>query len=280
MKDKFLAHKYKGNENNLMSETANLKNKFEDIIDLSLGDPDIITDKSIIQTAFKDTKKGYTRYSDPTGDKELIEQIINFYKKDRNIGFKENEIMVVVGACHGMYLALQSIINPGEEVIVHSPYFTPYKEQIEMVGGKFIEFETLEEDEFNINPKKLEKLINSKTKAIVLNSPNNPTGAFFSKELLKEIAKIAIENDLVIISDEVYDGFTYYEDFCSIASLDGMNERTITLGSFSKDFCMTGWRIGYVAAPDYIINTMKNINEGICFLLLHFSKSCYICFEK
>ncbi|MBD5642622.1 pyridoxal phosphate-dependent aminotransferase [Clostridium botulinum] len=265
MKNKFLAHKYKENENNLMSETANLKNKFEDIIDLSLGDPDIITDKSIIKTAFKDTKKGHTRYSDPTGDKELIEKIINFYKKDRNINFKENQIMAVVGACHGMYLALQSIINPGEEVIVHSPYFTPYKEQIEMVGGKFIEFETLEEDEFNINPKKLEKLINSKTKAIVLNSPNNPTGAFFPKELLKEIAKIAIENDLVIISDEVYDGFTYYEDFCSIAFLDGMKERTITLGSFSKDFCMTGWRIGYVAAPDYIINTMKNINEGICF---------------
>lgn len=265
MENKFLSHKYKDNKENLMSGVANLKNKFKDIIDLSLGDPDIITDESIIRAAFEDTKRGYTRYSNPTGDIELIDAITDFYKKNRNISFNQNEIMAVVGACHGIYLALQAILNDGEEVIVHSPYFTPYKQQIDMAKGKFVELETLEQDGFTINLKKLEALINTRTKAIILNSPNNPTGAFFPKELLEEIAKIAIKNDLVVISDEVYDDFTYEDEFCSIASLPGMKERTITLGSFSKDFCMTGWRIGYVAAPDYIINTMKNINEGICF---------------
>ncbi|WP_251862385.1 pyridoxal phosphate-dependent aminotransferase [Clostridium sp. Marseille-Q2269] len=265
MENKFLSHKYKDNKENLMSGAANLKNKFKDIIDLSLGDPDIITDESIIKAAFEDTQNGYTRYSNPTGDIELIDAITDFYKKNRNISFNQNEIMAVVGACHGIYLTLQAILNDGEEVIVHSPYFTPYKQQIDMAKGKFVELETLEQDGFTINPKNLEELINTRTKAIILNSPNNPTGAFFSKELLEEIAKIAIKNDLVVISDEVYDDFTYEDEFCSIASLPGMKEKTITLGSFSKDFCMTGWRIGYVAAPDYIINTMKNINEGICF---------------
>lgn len=265
MKKNFLAEKYLKSGSNPMSETAELTKKFDDIIDLSLGDPDIITDENIIESSFNDAKKGYTRYAEPTGDPELIKEITDFYNCSYNVNYNKNEVMVVVGACHGMFLALQSIIDNGDEVIVHSPYFTPYKDQIEMAGGKFVELKTCEEEQFNINIDELQKLINNKTKAIILNSPNNPTGAFFNKELINEIAQVAINNNLVVISDDVYDGFTYEGEFYPISSVYGMKERTITLGSFSKDFCMTGWRIGYVLAPDYIINTMKNINEGICF---------------
>lgn len=265
MRDNYLARKYLKDTNNPMSETANLIYKFHDIIDLSLGDPDIITDMGIIESAFNDTKNGYTRYAEPTGDPELIKEIINFYSCSYKVNYNADEVMIVVGACHGMYLTLQSIIDEGDEVIVHSPYFTPYKDQVEMAGGKFVELKTCEEEQFNINTEELQKLINKKTKAIILNSPNNPTGACFNKELINEIAKIAIANDLIVISDDVYDGFTYDDEFYPISSVEGMKHRTITLGSFSKDFCMTGWRIGYVIAPDYIINTMKNINEGICF---------------
>ncbi|MDF2880551.1 MAG: aspB [Clostridiaceae bacterium] len=265
MKNNFLAEKYLKNTSNPMSETAELTKKFNDIIDLSLGDPDIITDKEVIESAFNDAKNGYTRYAEPTGDPELIKEIISFYNDSYNVNVNKDEVMVVVGACHGMFLALQSIINAGDEVIVHSPYFTPYRDQIEMAGGKFVELKTCEEEQFNINIDELQKLINNKTKAIILNSPNNPTGAYFSKELINEIAQVAINNNLVVISDDVYDGFTYDDEFYPISSVEGMKQRTITLGSFSKDFCMTGWRIGYVIASDYIINTMKNINEGICF---------------
>lgn len=277
MKNNFLAEKYLKNESNPMSEAAKLTKKFNDIIDLSLGDPDIITDKHIIESAFNDAKNGYTRYAEPTGDPELIKEITDFYKYSYNVSYNKNEVMIVVGACHGMFLALQSIIDNGDEVIVHSPYFTPYKDQIEMAGGKFVELKTCEEEQFNINISELQKLINNKTKAIILNSPNNPTGACFSKELIKEIAKVAIDNNLVVISDDVYDGFTYEGEFYPISSVHGMKERTITLGSFSKDFCMTGWRIGYVLAPAYIINTMKNINEGICFSAPTISQRAAIC---
>ncbi len=173
--------------------------------------------------------------------------------------------MTVVGACHGMYLALEAVTDVEDEVIIHEPYFTPYKEQVDLVGCKPVMLKTLEEDDFNINIDRLKSVITKKTKAIILNSPNNPTGACFDRKLLEEISKVAIENDLIVISDEVYDAFTYEGEFCPIASIPGMKERTITIGSFSKGYAMTGWRIGHVIAPDFIVNCMKNINENICY---------------
>lgn len=264
MENKFLSKKYWNSSATAMAQAATLTNE-EELINLSLGDPDFITNSEIIEAAMNDAKLGHTKYTKTNGDPELIDEIIKHYKNKYSFNIDPSELMCSVGACHGMYLALQAIINDGDEVILPEPYFTPYKEQLALVNAKMITLKTYGDDGFSVNVDKLEALITNKTKAIILNSPNNPTGAFYDKELLEKISSIAIKYDLLILSDEVYDDFMYNDIFCPIASFNGMKERTITMGSFSKGFAMTGWRIGYVIAPSYIIDCMKNINEGICF---------------
>ncbi|MFL0267390.1 pyridoxal phosphate-dependent aminotransferase [Candidatus Clostridium radicumherbarum] len=264
MQRRFLAKKYLNYEPTPMSSNSSLLGD-KDIINLSIGDPDLITNKIIIEEAFKDAVKGHTKYTKPSGNPELKTEIIKFYKEEYKITVMESEIMVTVGACHAMYLALKAIIDEGDEVIVPEPYFTPYKDQIEQAQGKIVTLVTSEDEGFNININELEKLVNENTKAIIINSPNNPTGACYDRGTLEALAKLAIEKDLIIISDEVYDAFMFKEKFTPILSIDGMKERSILLGSFSKGYAMTGWRIGFAIAPDYIINCIVEINEGICF---------------
>ncbi|MCH4199834.1 MAG: pyridoxal phosphate-dependent aminotransferase [Clostridium tyrobutyricum] len=265
MEHRFISKRYWKDVTTIMDDDLVKNLKHDDTINLSIGVPDFITPKEIIDRAMKDAENGHTKYTAPIGDPELIEEIVKFYSSEYNFNFEKNEVMTVVGACHGMYLALEAVTDVEDEVIIHEPYFTPYKEQVDLVGCKPVMLKTLEEDDFNINIDRLKSVITKKTKAIILNSPNNPTGACFDRELLGEISKVAIENDLIVISDEVYDAFTYEGEFCPIASIPGMKERTITIGSFSKGYAMTGWRIGHVIAPDFIVNCMKNINENICY---------------
>lgn len=265
MKHRFLAKKYWKSATTAMAEAADTNKNDSSIINLSIGDLDLITNKVIIEQAFLDAKAGHTKYTNPLGDPELIDKLINFYNEDYKVNIKPSEIMMTVGACHGMYLALQAILDEEDEVIVPEPFFTPYSNQITLAKGKIVLLETKEEERFHINVNKLRELINERTKAIVLNFPNNPTGACLNRKELEEIASVIIENDLIVIADEVYDVFSYNEDFFPMMSIEGMKERTITLGSFSKGYAMTGWRIGYAVAPDFIINCIRDINEGICF---------------
>jgi aspartate/methionine/tyrosine aminotransferase len=264
MQMRFLAHKYLNDNSNPLSLVASLLGE-KDIINLSIGDPDVITDEIIIDGAFKDASEGHTKYTKPSGDPELIKEITRFYWEEYDIRVNEPEIMVTVGACHAMYIALKAIIDEGDEVIVPEPYFTPYKDQIEQVGGKLVTLTTIEEEGFNINIDALRSLVNEKTKAIIINSPNNPTGACYDKNTLEALGRLAVEKNIIIISDEVYDAFMFKEKYTTILSIDGMKERSILLGSFSKGYAMTGWRIGYAIAPDYVTKCMVQINEGICF---------------
>lgn len=265
MKHRFLSKKYWKSATTAMAEAADTNKNDSSIINLSIGDLDLITNEVIIEQAFLDAKAGHTKYTNPLGDPELIDKLINFYNEDYKVNIKPSEIMMTVGACHGMYLALQAILDDEDEVIVPEPFFTPYSNQITLAKGKIVLLETKEEEKFHINVNKLRELINERTKAIVLNFPNNPTGACLNRKELEEIASVIIENDLIVIADEVYDVFSYNEDFFPMMSIEGMKERTITLGSFSKGYAMTGWRIGYAVAPDFIINCIRDINEGICF---------------
>ena len=262
--NRFLAQKYLSDNSNPLSLVASLLGE-KDIINLSIGDPDFITNKIIIDRAFNDAAEGHTKYTRPSGDPELIREIVRFYEEEYDTLVNEAEIMVTVGACHAMYIALKACIDEGDEVIVPEPYFTPYKDQIEQVGGKIVTLKTSEEEGFCINLDALKNLINERTKAIIINSPNNPTGACYDKDTLEALAKVAIEKNLIIISDEVYDAFMFKEKYTSILSISGIKERVILLGSFSKAYAMTGWRIGFAIAPDYIIKCMVQINEGICF---------------
>lgn len=265
MKHRFLAKKYWNDISNPLGQASSFVDKYDDLINLSLGDPDYITDIKVIQAAFEDAKGGHTRYTDPLGQLELRQEIINYYNEEYKYKLEPQELMAVVGASHGMYLALQAILDDGDEVIIHEPCFTSYTQQIELAGGKVVRLETLEEEGFKVNIERLESLINNRTKAIIINTPNNPTGVCFTKETLEGIAKVAIENDLIIIADDIYGSFSFGEPFIPITILEGMKERTITIGSFSKDYAMTGWRIAFVAAPDFIINCIKEINEAVCF---------------
>ncbi|MDF2840962.1 MAG: aminotransferase, class, partial [Clostridia bacterium] len=265
MKHKFLSKRYWNSVSTPMAEVVELAHKYEDLINLSLGDPDLITNDDIINAAFRDAHNGHTKYTDSVGDPELRKEISLYYQEEYGYALQDNEVMAVVGACHGMHLVLEAILDDGDEVIVPEPYFTPYDNQIKLAGGKMVTLETYEDEDFQIDMERLKALINHRTKAIIINTPNNPTGTCLSEDTMEALAKIAIEKDLLIIADDIYGAFSFCEPFVPITTLSGMKERTITIGSFSKDYAMTGWRIGYILAPDYLITCIRDINEGVCF---------------
>ncbi|RMD00016.1 pyridoxal phosphate-dependent aminotransferase [Clostridium autoethanogenum] len=265
MKNKFLSKRYWNSISTPMGESNDLLKKFDDIIDFSLGDPDITTSEIIIRKAFEDAMNGHTHYTDSLGDPELRKEIRKFYLDKYDYNVKSDECMITTSGCHAMWLALEAILDDGDEVIIHDPYFTPYPQQIKLARGIPVHLETFEEEGFQVNPRRLENLITNRTKAIIINTPNNPSGTCFKKETLKAIAEIAIKYDLIIIADDIYTLFSYEEPFIPITTLEKMRERTITIGSFSKNYAMTGWRIGYLIAPSFIIQTAKDINENNVF---------------
>lgn len=265
MKHKFIAKRYWKDQSTAMGQSDVLAKSFDDVINLSLGDPDLITDDIIIEGAFKDAKAGHTKYTDFRGDPELREEICRYYKEEYGMDVKDEEVFVSTSACLGMYLALEAILDDGDEVILQAPYFTPYPQQVELARGIPVELPTYEEEDFQIDTDRLESLINERTKAVVINSPSNPTGNCLTVETMEKIAAIAKKHDLIVISDDIYTSFSYQNPFVPIASIAGMRERTIILNSFSKNFTMTGWRIGNIIAPDYIIRTIQQINENVVF---------------
>ena len=267
MEQRFLAKCYCKDEDEAMGigQIAGLAENFNDVINLSIGDPDILTPEPIIRQAFEDAMAGHTKYTDSRGDKELREAIAKCYEEDLGISLADEEIMVTTSGCIAMYLALEAILDDGDEVIVPSPYFTIYKTQIELAGGRIVELDTFEEDCWQIDPVRLEAAITPRTKAIILNSPNNPTGSCLSRETMEKIAKVAEKYDLVIVSDEIYTIYSFAQEFIPFSSIDGMRERTITVNSFSKNFVMTGWRVGALIAPPHIIDVMRKIDENLVY---------------
>ncbi len=265
MKHKFLSKRYWNSTSTAMGESSDLLNMYDGVIDFSLGDPDLTTDRRIIEAAFNDAVNGHTHYTDFYGYPELREAICDYYSVEYKYKVNIKECMVTTSGCHAMWLVLESILDDGDEVIIHAPYFTPYPQQIELARGVPVVLDTFEKDDFQVDVNRMDKLITNRTKAIIINTPNNPTGTCFSRNTLESIANLAIKHDLIIIADDIYTSFSYAEPFTPITTLAKMKDRTITIGSFSKDFSMTGWRIGYVLAPEYLIKTMKDINENNVF---------------
>lgn len=265
MKHKFIAKRYWKDQSTAMGQSDVLAKSFDDVINLSLGDPDLTTHEMIIEKAFEDAKAGHTKYTDFRGDPELRSEICKFYKEEYGMDVADEEVFVSASACLGMYLALEAIVDDGDEVILQAPYFTPYPQQVELARGIPVELPTYEEEAFQINTERLESLITERTKALVINSPSNPTGNCLTVETMEKIAAIAEKYDLIVISDDIYTSFSYQNPFVPFASLPGMKERTIIINSFSKNFTMTGWRVGNIIAPDYIIRTIQQINENVVF---------------
>ena len=265
MKHKFIAKRYWKDQSTAMGQSDVMAKSFDDVIDLSLGDPDLTTDIRIINAAFEDTKAGHTKYTDFRGDPELRQEIWRFYKEEYNMDVADEEVFVAASGCLAMYLVLEAIVDDGDEVILQAPFFTPYPQQVELARGIPVELPTYEEEDFQINVERLESLITERTKALVINSPSNPTGNCLTVETMEKIAEIAEKYDLIVISDDIYTAFSYQNPFVPFASLPGMQERTIIINSFSKNFTMTGWRVGNIIAPDYIIKIVQQINENVVF---------------
>ncbi|MDO4869926.1 MAG: pyridoxal phosphate-dependent aminotransferase [Bacillota bacterium] len=265
MKHRFISKRYWKDQSTAMGQSDVLAKAFDDVIDLSLGDPDLTTDAGIINAAFEDARAGHTKYTDFAGDPELIGEIVTFYKDEYDMDVAREEVFVSTSACEGMFLVMEAILDDGDEVILQAPFFTPYPQQVELARGIPVELPTYEEEDFQINIDRLESLITERTKALVINSPSNPTGNCLTVETMEKIAEIAEKYDLIVVADDIYTAFSYQNPFVPFASLPGMKERTIILNSFSKNFTMTGWRVGNIIAPEYIIKVIQQINENVVF---------------
>ena len=236
--------------------------KFENVISLGIGEPDFDTDPMIIDRAFELVKeKKSTHYTPVPGYKELREAIATKCKEENKFEINYKEVIVTHGAQYALTLAMLTLLDPKDEILIPDPYYPSYPSQVFLTGATSVFVPTFEKDGFKIKGKNLEKKITKKTKLLILNTPNNPTGAVLGKEDLEEISKVAIKNDLTVISDEAYETMVYdgKKHFC-IANLAGMKERTITINSFSKRYAMTGWRIGYAVATKEIITNMMKIS--------------------
>ncbi|HIU28233.1 MAG TPA: pyridoxal phosphate-dependent aminotransferase [Candidatus Fimisoma avicola] len=265
MKHRFLAKKYWKDASTPFGTTNEKAARFDDCINLSLGDPDLITDKIIIDGAYQDALKGHTRYTNMYGDIELRNEIRKFYKDEYDLDIAPDEVIVTTSGLIAMYMALQAVLDEGDEVIIQSPFFTPYTAQVEMARGIPVELDTYEEEDFQINIERLKSLITPRTKALIINTPSNPTGSCLSAETLNEIARIAEEEDLIVIADDIYTSYSFEKDFIPFMSVPGMRERTITINSFSKNFIMTGWRVGNIIAPNFIVRVLKDMGENIVY---------------
>ncbi|MBM7704637.1 aminotransferase [Metabacillus iocasae] len=234
----------------------------DDVISLGVGEPDFVTSWAVREASILSLERGYTSYTANAGLLELRREIEKYMQESFSVSYRStDEIIVTVGASQALDLAMRAIINPGEEVIVVEPNFVSYSPLIELAGGKAVAIGTTEETEFKLQPEQIEQVITNNTKALLLCSPNNPTGSSLTKKELEAIAEIVRAHDLLVIADEIYAELTYDDTFTSIASLEGMKERTIIVSGFSKGFAMTGWRLGYLCAPKEIAEAMLKIHQ-------------------
>jgi aminotransferase len=233
-----------------------------DCVSLGVGEPDFVTPWSISEAGMHSISEGYTHYTSNKGLLELRELISAHVEENYHITYDpDSEILVTLGVSQGLDCALRSIVNPGDEVIVFEPCYVSYTANIALLHGKPVMIPTKTAGGFSIDLKLLEKSITPKTKAILLNYPSNPTGATIDPATLKKIADISKRNNLIVLSDEIYAAIIYETEHVSIASFPGMKERTIFLNGFSKSHAMTGWRLGFTAAPKYLLDTMLKIHQ-------------------
>jgi aspartate aminotransferase len=238
-----------------------LKAAGEDILNFSVGEPDFDTPPHVCEAGKKAIDEGFTRYTAVPGMPELREAICQRLQKDKGLSYTMDEIQVACGGKHGLYNMFQAVINPGDEVLIPTPYWVSYPPMVQLAGGTPVLVPLLEQDNFDLNPDILHKYATNKTRAIIINSPSNPTGSVFSVEALQAIGKMALENGWLIITDDIYDTITYMDTkLPHILEVDDkLKEQTLILNGVSKSFAMTGWRIGWTAGPKHIIAAMNKI---------------------
>ncbi|GLI54296.1 MULTISPECIES: pyridoxal phosphate-dependent aminotransferase [Thermodesulfovibrio] len=245
------------------SKAKELKAKGFDVVNFGVGEPDFDTPEHVKEAAIKAIRDGFTKYTPVGGIDELKEAIIDKLERDNGLKYGKENILVSCGAKHSLYNIAQALFGPGDEVMIPSPYWVSYPDQVLINDAQPVIVETYEEDNFMLQPEVLENKITPKTKALILNSPSNPTGFIYSKKVLEKVAEIALKHNIYIISDEIYEKLIYDDEkHISIASLgEEIKEKTIVVNGLSKSHAMTGWRIGYAAGPVEIIKTMTKIQS-------------------
>jgi len=234
----------------------------KDVISLGIGEPDFVTPEPILKAGMASLHRGETGYTSNSGILELRQAVSRNLKRLYDVDYDpETEILITVGVSEALYLALTALLDPGDEVIVPQPCFVAYTAEVTFAGGVPVTIGTRVEDNFQVTAEAIESKITPKTKALLIGYPNNPTGAVMSRENLAQIGQLAEQYDLLVISDEIYDRLVYDGAHVCFSALPGMHPRTILLSGFSKDYAMTGWRLGYAAAPPEILAAMRKVHQ-------------------
>lgn len=235
-----------------------------DVIAMGRGDPDFHTPKHIVDAAIKAINDNQHHYTHPTGLTQLREAIADTLKRENQLDYNAEEIIVTAGVQESIMLCMLALVNTGDEVLITSPRFTTYDTAVQMCGGKPVPVPTYEKDDFALMPSEIEARLTERSKVLVLVTPNNPTGAVTPPNVIKEIATLAVRHNLIVISDEIYAKLIYEgSEHLSMASLPNMKERVITLNGFSKSYAMTGWRIGYLAAPQAFVRLITEPRHAL-----------------
>ena len=260
-----IAKRVSGIQPSLTRQLFDKAKEYNNVIDFTLGDPDYQTPNTIKNAACQAILSGNTKYSANAGLPKLRQVISNRIKQETGVHYEPmSEVLVSVGAMEALYLTLFCSIESGDEVIIPAPYWINYKHMVELCGGEPVIVETQEEQDFIVTAEQIANAVTDKTVAIILNSPNNPTGTIYDRKTLEKIARIAKEKDLIIIWDECYKNIVYDGvEFVSILSLKDIKDNVVVINSCSKEYSMTGWRIGYAAAPKELIANMTKVQENI-----------------
>lgn len=241
-----------------------LASEMEGVISLGVGEPDFDTPWKIREAAIYSIEQGKTFYTANKGLAELRKEICRYQKRRFNLDYDyEKECVVTVGGSEAIDLAFRSLINPGDEVILLQPSYVAYTPGIELAGGKVVNIELKEDNQFKLTPELLEAAITPKTKAILLNYPSNPTGGFMTREDYEKIVPIIKEHEIIVITDEIYAELSYEQKFCSIAAFPEIKDQVILVSGYSKAYAMTGWRLGYVLANEVLTNAMNKIHQYV-----------------
>jgi aminotransferase len=234
----------------------------QDVVTLGIGEPDFVTPRHIIDRGIESLNRGQTAYTSNSGLIELRRAISAYVERLYGVHYNpDDQVLVTVGVSEAMWLALRAILDPGDEVLVPEPCFVANAAAVEMAGGIPVHVDTFVEDGFQVTAERLEAAITPRTKAILINYPNNPTGAVLTREKMIEIAAVAERYDLIVLSDEIYERLVYGIEHTNFASLPGMYDRTILMSGMSKTFAMTGWRIGYVCAAPELMDAIRKLHQ-------------------
>jgi aminotransferase len=262
MRESYLAYRVTGLKPSGIRKFFDIVATMKDVISLGIGEPDFVTPDPVVEAGIRSLKQGETHYTSNAGIIELRQAIVDRLHRTYGAVYDpSNEVVITVGVSEALYLAMTALLNPGDEVIIPTPCFVAYQAEVVLAGGLPVELPTHVENGFQIRSEDLRTAITPRTKAILIGYPNNPTGAAADREALLEIAKIAEEFDLIIISDELYDQLVYGVDHVCFAALPGMHKRTVLLGGFSKNYAMTGWRVGFAAAPVEILRGLLRVHQ-------------------